>query len=242
MAVARRSTCLILLLVTSFYFASVLQAQTDYSFSRWSEARERLAKVLAADAGISVEVALYRMRFGHPEDPGYEWLGARLTSTRELRRADLEQFEKDKADAAERGTTVEAILAERLAELKARARLAPAEARKKRAEAEKREAIQLAVAAAVVIVVIVVVFRTRRRIATAVSRGWRGRSKAFRNWAFGSFFWVIGTFLFALFFDPYDVGGWSGMDEDEIFHMFSVMIVPSLFLGAAWFGYKRFVS
>ena len=32
------------------------------------------------------------------------------------------------------------------------------------------------------------------------------------------------------------------MDEDEVLHMFSVMIVPPFFLGAVWFGYKRFVD
>jgi hypothetical protein len=32
------------------------------------------------------------------------------------------------------------------------------------------------------------------------------------------------------------------MDSDEILHMLGVMFIPPLFLGALWFGYKRFVD
>lgn len=244
MAVAWRSTCLILLLVASFQLATIVQAQTDYSFSRWLDARERLTTALAAEKGISVEAALEQMRHGLPESLYVEIIREMYPHTHtpaELRRADLEQFEKDKAEAAERGTTVEAVLAERLAEQRARARLAQAKAEKERekerADAKKRQAIQLAVAATIAIVVVVIVFRARR-IAAAISRRWQGRSKAFRAWAFGSFFWAVGTLLFVWLAEPY--GRW--MDKEEFWHMFSVMIVPPLFLGAVWFGYKRFVD
>jgi hypothetical protein len=32
------------------------------------------------------------------------------------------------------------------------------------------------------------------------------------------------------------------MSDDEADHVFGMMIVPPLFLGALWFGYKRFVE
>ena len=34
----------------------------------------------------------------------------------------------------------------------------------------------------------------------------------------------------------------SRMVGGEVLHMYSVMIVPPLFFGAVWFGYKRFVE
>ena len=41
MAVAWRSTCSILLLVVSFQLATIVHAQTDYSFARWFTAAGR---------------------------------------------------------------------------------------------------------------------------------------------------------------------------------------------------------
>ncbi len=93
-------------------------------------------------------------------------------------------------------------------------------------------------AATIVIAVIVIVFRARRRIAAAISRRWQRQSKEFRVWAFGSFFWVVGTLLFVWLAEPY--GGI--MYDDEVRQMWGVMIVPPLFLGAVWFGYERFVK
>ena len=211
MAVAWRITCLILLMVASFQLATIVQAQPDYSFSHWLEVRQRLA----AEQGIK---DLGRHRFS-------------FMTTAQQRQEDFEQYEKDKAEAAERGISVEAVLAERLTEEARAIKLFEAEFEKTmakgRAEDEKREAIQLAVAATIAIAVIVF-----------VARRWRRKSKAFRVWVFGSFFWAVGTLLYIWLVEPYG----SRMNDDEVWHMFSVMIVPPLFLGAVWFGYKRFVD
>ncbi len=61
-------------------------------------------------------------------------------------------------------------------------------------------------------------------------------------WAFGSFSWAVGTFLFVWLFDPYYTDGWLEKGGDEALRAFGVMIVPPLFLGAVGFGYKRFVN
>ena len=108
------------------------------------------------------------------------------------------------------------------------------------AKARRIKAIALFVVAtvAIVVIVIVIVLKTRRWIAATISSGWRRQSKEFRAWAFGSFFWAMGTFLFVALFNPY--GGY--MRDEDVWHMFTMMILPPLFLGAAWFGYKRFVD
>ena len=61
-------------------------------------------------------------------------------------------------------------------------------------------------------------------------------------WAFCSISWAVGTFLFVWLFDPYYTDGWLDMVGDEALRAFGVMIIPPLFLGAMWFGYKRFVK
>jgi hypothetical protein len=56
------------------------------------------------------------------------------------------------------------------------------------------------------------------------------------------FFGGVGVFLHVWLADPYDSGGLTYMSDDEADHVFGMMIVPPLFLGALWFGYKRFVE
>lgn len=81
----------------------------------------------------------------------------------------------------------------------------------------------------------------RKKILQTLSAKWRNKSTAFRAWAFLSFFWGLGIFLFVALADPYNAGSWSGMDEDEDIHMLAVMTIPPLFCGGLWFGYRRFV-
>ena len=131
--------------------------------------------------------------------------------------------EAEKAEAVYRGISIEEVCAKKV---------------QARDKAKRREAITLAVAAILPIVVIVIVFKVRRWIGAIISRGWRKRSKGFRAWAFGSFSWAMGTLLFVWLVEPYG----SRMHDDEVWHVFNVMIVPPLFLGALWFGYKRFVD
>lgn len=229
-----------LLLVAGFQSVNIVHAQVDYSFNRWLEVRDRFVKVQVAEQGISVATAIINLRADRADRVSSavdEYMGGK--STLSLRRkADLEQYEKDKAEAAERGISFDEVLAERLE--------ARAIAKKARAATEKKQQIRvdiaLLVAAIIAIVSIAIVFTNRRSIAAPISNWWRRRNKAFRIWAFSSFLWVIGTFLFVWLVDPYNTGIWWDMDDDEIWHMFSVMIVPPLFLGAVWFGYKRFVD
>ncbi|MDB4173140.1 hypothetical protein N9748_00815 [bacterium] len=108
----------------------------------------------------------------------------------------------------------------------------------------KRKLIQDIVTSAIAVIVIIlmiIVFRKRRRIAEGISNRWRRRSKAFRAWVFGSFFWAVGVLLFVLLVEPYRFR-YGILSDHDLLHMFSVMIVPPIFFGAAWFGYKRFVK
>lgn len=215
MAVAWRSTCLILLLVASFQLATIVYAQTDYSFARWFTAAGRAVPDTVCDNAQPTPKA-FRLCELHYED----------------RHPDFKEYEKDKAEAAKRGISFDEIFSER----KAHARIAEEKRERERAEAEKRQTIFLAVAATIAILVIVIVFRARRRIAAAISRRWRGKSKAFRVWVFGSFFWVVGT-LFLVEYPPCVMSC-----DDQVRHWWGTMIVPPLFLGAVWFGYERFVK
>lgn len=104
--------------------------------------------------------------------------------------------------------------------------------------AKRFQTIYLATAFVVAVAVIAIVYTARQWIATTIPGFWRGRSKAFRVWAFGSFFWVIGTLHFVWLVDPYG----SRIDSYEFSQMIGVIIVPPFFLGALWFGYKRFVD
>ena len=121
--------------------------------------------------------------------------------------------------AAERGMSVDAWLEELDARIK---------------EDERERLIVSAVLGVTALVVIVVLFMARRRIAAR----WRRGSKDFRVWVFASFSWAVGAVLFVWLVEPYG----SNIDDDDISHLFSVMIVPPLFFGAFWFMYKRFVK
>ena len=302
---AWRGICLILLLVAGFHLATIAQAQTDYSFDDWLEARERLerkaAKWEVGKRGVSEEEALSDVLFSRdvirvppaigseqtemtleqlevhdaehvrkeawhrPHDPIWQEIYSKFTlaekryfasfasmltssyrflSPAQKRLSDYHQFLKDKAETGEYSVSVEAVLAKRIAEtMKEHAayRYSEAELEKSAAEAKKRGDILLAIAATIAIavtVVILLVFKARHRIAATISRRWGRKSKFFRAWTFGCFFWALGTLLFILLVNPYG----SRMDGGEVLHMFSVMIVPPLFLGAVWRGYKRFVE
>ena len=70
----------------------------------------------------------------------------------------------------------------------------------------------------------------------------RWRSKAFRVWVFSGISWVIGGFLFVLLAEPYSNGGLGDMESEDNRHMLGVMLLPPLFFGGMWLGYKRFVK
>lgn len=171
--------------------------------------------------------------------------------------ADWPYCDAAKAEAARRGISVEQAYAEAkaaelsisveelIAEVQAareldRALIEEEEARREedRAEAKFWGTVILAFAATVMVAIIVALFMARRKIATNLSRRWRKRSKDFRIWVFGSFFWASGTVLYVWLARPYG----SRMYGEDFDHMLAVTIVPPLFFGALWFSYKRFVK
>lgn len=154
----------------------------------------------------------------------------------------FEDLEADRAEAAERGISLQELWVEQEAAARGisvgEVLAEQARARKLALERAKRERAIQAIGGAAALVVIVVLFITRRRLAASISRRWRTKSKAFRAWVFGSISWAVGTALYVWLVEPYG----SRMYRADDLHMFSVMFVPPLFLGAVWFGYERFVS
>ncbi len=73
-----------------------------------------------------------------------------------------------------------------------------------------------------------------------VSKYWSVR-KDLRLWVFGSGFWVIGVFLYVVIVDPYANGSLKYMDDDEYIHVFFVMFIPPLFIGAAKHVYEKYI-
>lgn len=67
---------------------------------------------------------------------------------------------------------------------------------------------------------------------------WSARSKLFRMWIFGSITWSTAILLFVIGSEPYG----SRIDDDESFQMLFIMFVPPLFVGAATYGYNRWIK
>lgn len=147
-----------------------------------------------------------------------------------------EQLEKDKAEAIARGISIETVVKER------QAMLEEAEA----AENMRIRANQLAGPGIIILAIatVTMLYMFRRKIVANFSPRWRGRSKEFRTWVFASVCWAIAVFFYVFLADPYA----ESFSNDEmtidqiILHIFGMMIIPPLFFGGAWFGYKRFVE
>lgn len=78
----------------------------------------------------------------------------------------------------------------------------------------------------------------RRVIADTLRHQWRKRSLAFRGWCFVSFFWASGVVMYVVLINPYR---FDDEIERELLHMVGVMLLPPIFVGAFWFGFRRFV-
>jgi hypothetical protein len=94
---------------------------------------------------------------------------------------------------------------------------------------------------AATIFVIFTLFRYGRKSISIAAIKWRSQSRDFRAWIFLSFFWAIGTFLFVSVFDPYSTSGLKYMSDEDVLHFVQVIILPPIFLGGLWFGFRRLV-
>lgn len=103
-----------------------------------------------------------------------------------------------------------------------------------------QENIILGVLTFFAVAIVVSIFMARRKIAVTFSAWWRRQSQGIRAWVFGSVSWAFGTLLYVWLVDPYGSPIFN-MHYHELWHMFGVMLIPPLFLGTVWFGYKRFV-
>ncbi len=70
---------------------------------------------------------------------------------------------------------------------------------------------------------------------------WRRRQPPFvRNCIFLSIVWATFIFLYALFFDPFDTGGWSHMDEAET-TQFALIVLAPVGVSIVLYAYRRWV-
>lgn len=234
------------LLVASFAYVPLATAQADSAFDSWLAESERLKAITdAAEHGITVkEAAAARLAQRQRTEPGPDLADQFLfIPPEERRQTDLAEYERDKAEASKRGLPIETVLKERL-EAEGIERAKEEELREQEFEARERreQLIQFSVLGAIALAVIaagISAFTYRRWIVASASRRWRSKSKDFRLWVFGSFFWGLGTLLL-YWFDP-DNDAW-GSYYDQHSRISGILIIPPLFLGALWFGYKRFVK
>ena len=70
---------------------------------------------------------------------------------------------------------------------------------------------------------------------------WRRQPWILRSWVFGSGVWMTFAILCTVFFDPFDVGGWEYMSDDETTQLALILLAP---IGAAavFFAYCRWVK
>lgn len=68
---------------------------------------------------------------------------------------------------------------------------------------------------------------------------WRRRSALFRNWTFASITWMILFFIYELFFDPFDRGGW-GLSDTE-FTQYIIILLTPFGAGIVYYTYQKWV-
>jgi len=66
---------------------------------------------------------------------------------------------------------------------------------------------------------------------------WRALGRPVRTWVVGGLVWAIGVPVFAYAFNSYG----SSMSDDELAHMWFLMLVPPLFVGAVVIAWNRYV-
>ena len=66
---------------------------------------------------------------------------------------------------------------------------------------------------------------------------WRSKSRAFRLWVFLTIIWFIFIINYLYIMEPY---GYR-MNKREILNFLYLLLSPPIFIGAGYYGYKRFV-
>ena len=69
---------------------------------------------------------------------------------------------------------------------------------------------------------------------------WRRQSPLARTWIFGTVVWATVVLVAALFFDPFDVGGWDRMNDEEFIRLLLIITAPAG-AGAVYYIYQRWV-
>lgn len=72
-------------------------------------------------------------------------------------------------------------------------------------------------------------------------RWWRRQSGLVRRWIFAAVLWALLMFVVFRFFDPFDVGGWDRLDDEEMVQ-FALIVLAPVAAGAAFYIYRRWVG
>ena len=55
---------------------------------------------------------------------------------------------------------------------------------------------------------------------------WRSRDANQRQWIFISVVWFAAVFAYAWLFDPFDVGGWSDLEDEHMYRLYAIALLP----------------
>jgi hypothetical protein len=70
---------------------------------------------------------------------------------------------------------------------------------------------------------------------------WRDQHPMVRKWAFITLIWMIIVLSYFHIFDPFDVGGWNGLSDEEFNRVITVACLP-IFGGLVYKAYLKWVA
>lgn len=70
---------------------------------------------------------------------------------------------------------------------------------------------------------------------------WRALESRTRKWLFACVVWAVVMTIYAMFFDPFDTGGWDSMDDDDTQKFLLILTVPVVG-GLVWKAYEKWVK
>ena len=69
---------------------------------------------------------------------------------------------------------------------------------------------------------------------------WRALDPKTRAWIFATIVWIMAVFAYSYLFDPFDVGGWDDIGDEEYHRLIAVASLP-IFIGLVCHAYRRWV-
>lgn len=70
---------------------------------------------------------------------------------------------------------------------------------------------------------------------------WRALDSRTRKWLFACVVWAAVMTIYAMFFDPFDTGGWDSMDDEDT-QKFLLILAAPVAGGLVWKAYEKWVK